>query len=107
LIVRNSFKVIGAGKEGPQFNVEARVILHQTGKLTLNPTVPPSGFASALKDKGLRRMEASEIRCAACFVGPAMRVEQLLCFGKQLTRFFKKRGALRLTGRYPQRGFPA
>jgi hypothetical protein len=60
LIVRHRFKVIGAGKEGPQFNVEARVILHQTGKLTLNPTVPSSGFAGALalKDEGLRRMKA-------------------------------------------------
>jgi hypothetical protein len=90
LIVGNSFKIIGAGKEGSQFHVEAWVILHQTGKLTLHPTVPPSGFASALKDKGLRRMETGEIRCATCFVGPAMRVEQLLCFGQELMRFFKK-----------------
>src|SRR6202042_1115824 len=30
LIVGNSFKVIRAGQEGPQFHVEARVILYQT-----------------------------------------------------------------------------
>lgn len=55
------------------------------------------GGGNQQSDKGLRRMETREIRCAACFVGPAMRVEQLLCFGKELTRFFKKRGALRLS----------
>jgi hypothetical protein len=85
---------------------QARVIFYQRGELTLNPNVPPSGFASALKDKRLRRMETSEIRCAACFIGPAMRLEQLLCFGKELTRFFKKRRALRLRRSIPSVGIP-
>jgi hypothetical protein len=72
-VVGDCFEVVGAGQKADELGIGARVVLHYTVEFGLNAPMRLEHPALALKNHGLRDVEARQIASPSCIVRKADR----------------------------------
>jgi hypothetical protein len=94
LVIGNGFEVVGAGEEGPQFGIDAPIVLGQALEFRLHTVVGFGDLGETLEDKSLSDMKPGEVGGASGILVEAD-PEHGVGVGEELLGLFKEAGRFR------------